>query len=69
MIYLAKIAGEFNNPDKIIAQTLPGYPHTDPSSGASYWEVSKEKANGIIEALLSGKTSGQWRTTNTREKS
>ncbi|MEA4925837.1 MAG: LCP family protein [Syntrophomonadaceae bacterium] len=56
LIYLAQIAGNFNDPDKIIVQTLPGYPYTDPSSGASYWEVSKPVSNGIITGLLSGKT-------------
>lgn len=56
LIYLAQIAGNFNDPDKIIVQTLPGYPYTDPSNGASYWEVNKPMSSGIIAGLLSGKT-------------
>ncbi len=55
MMSLAKIARDIDT-DKITAQTLPGYPYTDPSSGASYWEADKGKAAVLINSLLQGKT-------------
>ncbi|HEX3012073.1 MAG TPA: LCP family protein, partial [Syntrophomonadaceae bacterium] len=54
MLYLAKMAKDFDKPNSIIAQTLPGYPYTEPSSGASYWEVDKEAAHGIVAKLFKG---------------
>lgn len=54
MIYLAKMAKDFDKANSIITQTLPGYPYTEPSSGASYWEVNKEAADGIVAKLFSG---------------
>lgn len=54
MAYLAKMAKDFDKTDSIITQTLPGYPFTDPSSGASYWEVDKEVADGIVAKLFNG---------------
>lgn len=55
MIYLAQAAKDFEKSDAIVAQTLPGYPYTDPSTGASYWEVDKDTATTIIADLLNGK--------------
>lgn len=54
MIYLAKMAKDFDKPNSIITQTLPGYPFTDPSTGASYWEADKDAADGIIAKLFNG---------------
>lgn len=56
MLYLATVAKDFEDPGTIVSQTLPGYPYTDPSTGASYWEVDREIASTIIEDLLNGKT-------------
>lgn len=55
MLYLATVAKDFEDSGAIVAQTLPGYPYTDPSTGASYWEVDRETASTIIEDLLKGK--------------
>lgn len=54
MVYLANLARDFGESDSIITQTLPGYPFTDPSSGASYWEADKEVADGLIAKLFNG---------------
>lgn len=54
MLYLAKLAKDIDT-STINAQTLPGYPYTDPSSGASYWEPDREKASIIIATLMEGK--------------
>ena len=35
---------------------MPGYPYTDPTSGASYWEADRDKAEILISTLLQGKT-------------
>ena len=55
MVYMANMAKKFDS-SSITAQTLPGYPYTDPSTGASYWEADQEKATIIVESLLQGKT-------------
>lgn len=55
MIYLAKMAREVDT-SKMTSQTLPGYPYTDPGSGASYWEADKDTAKMIVSSLLKGKT-------------
>lgn len=55
MIYMAEMAQKIDT-SKITSQTLPGYPYTDPGSGASYWEADKDKAEILISALLLGKT-------------
>jgi len=55
MIYMAKMAQKIDT-SKITSQTLPGYPYTDPASGASYWEADKDKAEILISSLLQGKT-------------
>lgn len=55
MIALAKMAQKIDT-GKITSQTLPGYPYTDPSSGASYWEADNNTAKIIIKSLLQGKT-------------
>ncbi|NLB53542.1 MAG: hypothetical protein GX808_11515 [Syntrophomonadaceae bacterium] len=54
MLYLAEAARDFGQ-DKIITQTLPGYPFTDPKSGASYWVADEDLARGIIKDLFAGK--------------
>lgn len=54
MIYLAQMARDFDKPNSIITQTLPGYPFTDPSTGASYWEADREVADGIVAKLFNG---------------
>ncbi|MEA1962008.1 MAG: LCP family protein [Bacillota bacterium] len=53
MIYLAGMAKDFEQ-STISAQTLPGYPYSDPKTGASYWEVDKETAAIILPSLLAG---------------
>ncbi len=53
MIYLATVAKDFEQ-STITAQTLPGYPVTDPYNGASYWDADKDKARIIIASLLAG---------------
>jgi len=55
MIALAKMAQKVDT-SKITSQTLPGYPYTEPSSGASYWEADKDTSKIIIKSLLQGKT-------------
>lgn len=55
MVYLANMAKKIDT-SQIAAQTLPGYPYTDPGSGASYWEADKTKAKILISSLLEGKT-------------
>lgn len=55
MIDLAKMAQKVDT-SKITSQTLPGYPYTDPSSGASYWEADADTSKIIITSLLKGKT-------------
>lgn len=54
MIYMVQMARDFDSL-KIITQTLPGYPYTDPGSGASYWLADEKLANGIFQSLFSGK--------------
>jgi LCP family protein required for cell wall assembly len=54
MLYLAEAARGFDL-DKIITQTLPGYPFTDPKNGASYWVADEDIAKGIIKDLFNGK--------------
>lgn len=51
MLFMMKVAREFD-PAQIKTQTLPGYPFTDPRSGASYWEADPEIANGILDDLF-----------------
>lgn len=53
MIYLAGIANEFD-PDRIMTQTLPGYPYTDPDTGISYWLADEEIAKILVERVLAG---------------
>lgn len=53
MFHLAKLAKSVDT-STINAQTLPGYPYTDPGSGASYWEPDREKAKVIIATLMEG---------------
>ncbi|CFX28640.1 Cell envelope-related transcriptional attenuator [Syntrophomonas zehnderi OL-4] len=55
MLHLAQIARKIDI-QNITTQTLPGYPYTDPSSGASYWEADKTKAKILVSSLLQGKT-------------
>ena len=55
MIYMAKMAQTMEKAN-ITSQTLPGYPYTDPASGASYWEADHDKAEILISTLLQGKT-------------
>ena len=51
--YMVKMAKDFDNVT-IATQTLPGYPYTEPSSGASYWLADDKLANGIVERMFSG---------------
>lgn len=55
ILFMVNLAKEFDA-DAVITQTLPGYPFTDPRTGASYWEADKKIAKGIIDDLLAGKT-------------
>jgi LCP family protein required for cell wall assembly len=55
LLYLANLAKSIDT-STINAQTLPGYPYTDPSTGASYWEPDRVKAKIIIATLMQGKT-------------
>lgn len=55
MMHLAQIARKIDT-ENITSQTLPGYPYTDPSSGASYWEADKAKAKILVSSLLQGNT-------------
>ena len=54
-LHMANLGRSFQL-ENIITQTLPGYSYTDPISGASYWEVDRALASGIIENLLAGET-------------
>lgn len=54
MLYIANAVKNYNDMD-IVTQTLPGYPYTDPISGASYWLADETTARGIIDNLLIGK--------------
>ncbi|MGR6835450.1 LCP family protein [Syntrophomonas erecta] len=54
MVYMVKLAKNFDA-GSIATQTLPGYPFTDPKTGASYWEADREIANGILDDLFQGK--------------
>ncbi len=53
MLYLADAAKDFEK-GKIVTQTLPGYPYTDPNTGASYWVADEDIASGIVKDLLAG---------------
>lgn len=55
MLSLAGLAKEFDS-SAITAQTLPGYPWTDPYTGASYWLADKDKARDLVKGLLAGET-------------
>jgi len=55
ILFLVQVAREFDA-SSIITQTLPGYPFTDPKTGASYWIADKDIAKGIIDDLFAGKT-------------
>ncbi|NLJ72660.1 MAG: LCP family protein [Syntrophomonadaceae bacterium] len=55
ILFMVKLVAEFNE-NSVITQTLPGYPFTDPKSGASYWEADKKIAKTVIEDLFAGKT-------------
>ncbi len=55
MLFLMQVAREFDA-SSIVTQTLPGYPFTDPKTGASYWEADKDIAKGILDDLFNGKT-------------
>lgn len=55
MLFLMQVAREFDT-GSLITQTLPGYPFTDPKTGASYWEADKDIAKGILDDLFAGKT-------------
>ena len=52
---MVQVAREFDA-SSIATQTLPGYPFTDPKSGASYWEADPDIAKGILDDLFAGKT-------------
>ena len=55
MLFMVQVAREFDT-SSIVTQTLPGYPFTDPKSGASYWEADADIAKGILDDLFAGKT-------------
>ncbi|MDD3852497.1 MAG: LCP family protein [Syntrophomonadaceae bacterium] len=55
MAFMAKVARDFDA-TKITTQTLPGYPYTEPGSGASYWQADADIARHIIDDLFAGKT-------------
>jgi len=55
MAFMVKVARDFDAA-KITTQTLPGYPYTEPGSGASYWQADADIARGIIDDLFAGKT-------------
>lgn len=55
MLFMVQVAREFDA-SSITTQTLPGYPFTDPKTGASYWEADKDIAKGILDDLFAGKT-------------
>lgn len=55
LLFMGKVAREFDAAN-ITTQTLPGYPYTEPSSGASYWQADSDIADGILEDLFNGKT-------------
>lgn len=53
MLYLAGIILNIDN-ENIVTQTLPGYPYTDPYSGASYWEVDRQISQSLLDSLFHG---------------
>ncbi|MGE5396874.1 MAG: LCP family protein [Chitinophagales bacterium] len=53
MILLARMASGFK-PESLISQTLPGYFYNDPATGASYWEVDRDKATTLVASLMDG---------------
>ena len=55
ILYMAEVGRDFDT-DNIVTQTLPGFPFTDPQTGASYWEVDREISHGIIDKLFAGET-------------
>lgn len=55
LLFMVEVARQFDAAG-IITQTLPGYPFTDPKSGASYWEADRKIAQGILDDLFAGKT-------------
>jgi LCP family protein required for cell wall assembly len=55
MVNLATMAKDFSL-ENVITQTLPGYPHTDPKTGASYWYADEKIARNLIDALFKGET-------------
>lgn len=55
LLFMVQVAREFDT-SSIVTQTLPGYPFTDPKSGASYWEADPDIAQGILDDLFAGKT-------------
>jgi LCP family protein required for cell wall assembly len=55
MLFMMQVAREFDA-SSLVTQTLPGYPFTDPKTGASYWEADPDIAKGILDDLFAGKT-------------
>lgn len=55
MLYMSKLAKDFEL-DNLITQTLPGYPYTEPSCGASYWLADDVIAKTLVDDLFAGKT-------------
>ncbi len=55
VLFMINVAREFDEAS-VITQTLPGYPFTDPKTGASYWGADEKIAKTIIDDLFTGKT-------------
>jgi LCP family protein required for cell wall assembly len=55
LLFLMQVARSFDATG-IVTQTLPGYPFTDPNTGASYWEADQDIAQRILADLFAGKT-------------
>lgn len=53
MIFLAAQALQMEDVE-ILSQTLPGYHYFAPYSGASYWEVDRNIARGLLKGLFAG---------------
>lgn len=54
IIFIGGMLTDFDS-SQLVSQTLPGYPYTDPKSGASYWHADEDLSSHIIKDILDGK--------------
>lgn len=67
LAFLARMGRDFDTTD-MAAQTLPGYPYTDPASGVSYWEIDRDKARNMIKNLFEGQSFEIFESVSSRQQ-